>query len=234
METLHRGMSRKIQTSQGSRSLNMFAELREGLVEILRERGIHNASVLRAIGTVPREKFLDVHLEPRAYEDFALPIGAGQTISQPFTVAFMSQVLELKPGEKVLEIGTGSGYQTAILAEMGCKVYTIERHIELLETARKRLEKLGYTVISRAGDGSRGWADYAPYDAIIVTAGAPDVPESLTRQLNPAGGRLLIPVGDRSSQKMYLVRRNGEVLTGEELSDFSFVPLIGKEGWTGA
>lgn len=211
----------------------MVSTARTHLVEELRARGIHDERVLDAMAKVPREKFLEATFVTRAYEDSALPIGEGQTISQPFTVAYQSQALNLKPGEKVLEIGTGSGYQAAILAQMGMRVFTIERHIHLLETARKRLEALGYSkVISRAGDGTRGWQEYAPFDAIIVTAGAPDVPESLTKQLSSDGGRMVIPIGDMGKQTMYLIRKNGEELKAEEMNDFAFVPLIGKEGWS--
>ncbi len=217
LQTTHRGL---------------VAEGRQALVEFLRSRGITDERVLEAMASVPRERFLDRTFAARAYEDSALPIGEGQTISQPYTVAYQTQALQLKPGEKVLEIGTGSGYQTAILAQMGVRVFTIERHVELLETARKRLEALGYhRIISRAGDGSRGWPEYAPFDAILVTAGAPDVPESLTKQLNPNGGRLIIPIGGRQNQKMYLITRNGDDFSGEELTTFAFVPLIGAEGW---
>jgi protein-L-isoaspartate(D-aspartate) O-methyltransferase len=184
------------------------------------------------MGKIPREQFLEKNFARRAYEDSALPIGSGQTISQPFTVAYMTQALHLQPGEKVLEIGTGSGYQAAVLEEMGCKVFTIERHLPLLQNARKRFDALGYhDIISRSGDGSRGWAEYAPFDAIIVTAGAPDVPETLTKQLNPNGGRLLVPVGSLDIQRMYLVKNEQGKLNVEELPEFKFVPLVGKEGW---
>jgi protein-L-isoaspartate(D-aspartate) O-methyltransferase len=210
----------------------LVSEHRQTLVEVLRARGIFDQSVLNAMTSVPRERFLDRTFAARAYEDSALPIGEGQTISQPYTVAYQTQTLQLKPGEKVLEIGTGSGYQTAILAKIGVRVFTIERHVDLLESARKRLEALGYhRIISRAGDGTRGWPEYAPFDAILVTAGAPDVPESLTKQLNPNGGRMIIPIGGRQSQKMYLIKRNGDEFAGEELIGFAFVPLIGAEGW---
>ncbi len=210
----------------------MVSAAREGFVAELRARGIHDERVLDAMSKVPRERFLDATFARRAYEDSALPIGEGQTISQPFAVAYQTQVLDLKPGEKVLEIGTGSGYQAAVLAQMGVRVFTIERHIPLLETARKRLDSLGYhKVISRAGDGTRGWPEYAPFDAILVTAGAPDVPESLAKQLSPNGGRMVIPIGDMGRQRMYLIRKNGEELKAKELIDFAFVPLIGKEGW---
>lgn len=206
--------------------------MRQTLVEQLRARGILDERVLEAVAAIPRERFLDPTFSLRAYEDSALPIGEGQTISQPYTVAYQTQVLALKSGEKVLEIGTGSGYQTAVLAKMGMRVFTIERHVTLLETARKRIESLGlHRVISRAGDGSRGWPEYAPFDAILVTAGAPDVPESLVKQLSPNGGRMVIPIGGTRSQMMYLIEKNGEELKAKELADFAFVPLIGKEGW---
>jgi protein-L-isoaspartate(D-aspartate) O-methyltransferase len=218
LQTTHRGL---------------VSEHRESLVEDLRARGISDERVLDAMASIPRERFLDRTFSSRAYEDSALPIGEGQTISQPYTVAYQTQALQLKEGEKVLEIGTGSGYQAAVLAKMGVRVYTIERHVDLLEAARKRLESLGFhRVISRAGDGTRGWPEYAPFDAILVTAGAPDVPESLTKQLNPNGGRMIIPIGGRQSQKMYLIRRTGDEFVGEELIGFAFVPLIGAEGWT--
>ena len=207
--------------------------MRETLVGQLRSRGITEEKVLEAIASVPREKFLERDFATRAYDDSALPIGAGQTISQPYTVAYQTQALQLKPDEKVLEIGTGSGYQAAILAKMGVRVFTIERHVDLLEHARKRLESLGFhKILSRAGDGTRGWPEYAPFDAILVTAGAPDVPESLVKQLSPNGGRMIIPVGSRQSQKMYLIKKNGEQISAEELNGFAFVPLIGSEGWS--
>lgn len=211
---------------------NNFSSERLHLEQFLRSRGISDPAVLRAMAKVPREQFLEKNFARRAYEDSALPIGSGQTISQPFTVAYMSQALHLKKGEKVLEIGTGSGYQAAILAEMGCRVFTIERHLPLLKTAQKRFDALGYNdIISRAGDGSRGWAEYAPFDAIIVTAGAPDVPETLTKQLAANGGRLIVPVGSLDVQRMYLIRNNDGNLSVDELPEFKFVPLVGKEGW---
>ncbi len=218
-------------TVNGS-AAGLLSDERRKLVEDLRARGIHDPRVLSAIASIPRERFLDRTFTPRAYEDSALPIGEGQTISQPYTVAYQTQTLELKPDEKVLEIGTGSGYQTAVLAALGVRVFTIERHVTLLEQARKRLESLGFhRIISRAGDGSRGWPEYAPFDAILVTAGAPDVPESLVKQLSPGGGRMVIPIGGQRNQKMYCVTKNGEELKAIELADFAFVPLIGKEGW---
>jgi protein-L-isoaspartate(D-aspartate) O-methyltransferase len=211
---------------------NNFSHERIQLQDFLRSRGINDERVLKAMGKVPREQFLEKNFSRRAYEDSALPIGSGQTISQPFTVAYMTQALRLIKGERVLEIGTGSGYQAAVLAELGCKVFTIERHQDLLRSARKVFEQLGYhDIISRSGDGSRGWAEYAPFDGIIVTAGAPDVPETLTKQLNMNGGRLLVPVGSRSVQRMYLVKNMNGKLEVTELPEFKFVPLVGKEGW---
>lgn len=211
----------------------MMATERQHLVDELREKGIRDERVLDAINHVPRERFLDLVLSHRAYEDNALPIAEGQTISQPYTVAYQSEKLQLGRGEKVLEIGTGCGYQTAVLVEMGCRVYTIERHPKLLEIARRNLDMLGYSdrVVSRAGDGTRGWPDFAPFDAIIVTAGAPDVPESLTKQMQNDGGRMIIPIGPLEVQTMYLIKKDKGELSGEELKDFAFVPLIGKEGW---
>lgn len=214
--------------------LSLLEIQRKQLLQQLREKGIQDEAVLAAIGRVPREKFLEPMFQARAYEDSALPIAEGQTISQPYTVAYQTERLQLKPGAKVLEIGTGSGYQTAVLIEMGCKVFTIERHANLLEQARKTLDKLGYgrSVVSRAGDGTRGWPEYAPFDAIIVTAGAPDVPESLTKQMSSNDGKMIIPVGSKTHQTMYLIRRVGDELSATELHDFAFVPLIGKEGWS--
>ncbi len=205
---------------------------RRELIAFLRSKGISNEDVLRAMGNIPREAFLDKHFSLRAYEDSALPIGSGQTISQPYTVAFQTQTIAPKKGEKILEIGTGSGYQGAVLAEMGCNVYTIERHVPLLNEARARFDKMGYhSIISRGGDGSVGWAEFAPFDAIIVTAGAPDLPETLLNQLNPNGGRMVIPIGTREVQRMYLIRMEAGKPIVTEFPEFKFVPLVGKQGW---
>ena len=171
---------------------------RRELIAFLRSKGITSEDVLRAMGNIPRELFLDKHFSLRAYDDSALPIGSGQTISQPYTVAFQTQAIAPHKGEKVLEIGTGSGYQASVLAELGSQVYTIERHVPLLNEARKRFDQLGYhSIISRGGDGSVGWAEFAPFDAIVVTAGAPDLPETLLNQLKPDGGRMVIPIVTR-------------------------------------
>ncbi len=208
-----------------------YAELRQMLVEHLRRRGIRDERVLAAMARLPREHFVHPSFVHRAYEDVALPLGFNQTISQPYTVAFMTSLLELEPGEKVLEIGTGSGYQAALLALMGAKVYTVERHWELYQRARRIFAELGLSIQTRFGDGSIGWAEHAPYDAIIVTAGAPQIPKPLLEQL-AIGGRLVIPVGDLQSQVLVRVRRQSEQeYQYEEFGEFRFVPLVGKEGW---
>lgn len=212
----------------------MLSANREALVIELRKKGIHDANVLRAIGEIHREAFLPPAMANRAYEDNALPIDNRQTISQPYTVASMTQALRLERGMKVLEIGTGSGYQAAVLAAMGMTVYSIERHPNLSQKARDVLAKEGYKVNCRVGDGTIGYSGEAPYDAIIVTAGAPDVPETLARQLK-IGGRLAVPVGDRMTQQMYMVTRTApEKWDVVDLGPYKFVPLIGIEGWEDA
>ncbi len=207
-----------------------YEEERKELVELLRQRGIRDERVLEAIGKVPRELFVNPSFINRAYEDTALPISHGQTISQPYTVAFQTEQLRVGKDSKVLEIGTGSGYQAAVLAEMGCRVFTIERHMELHLQARKLLEKLGYRVATRCGDGTVGWSEFAPYNGIIVTAAAPDIPKPLLDQLAD-GGRLVIPVGTLESQTMNIITRKGNTFHREEALGFKFVPLIGKKGW---
>ena len=210
-----------------------FTYRRNKLVDNLRAKGIKDESLLAAINKVPRHVFIDTALENRAYEDSALPIGKGQTISQPYTVAAQTELLNVKPGEKVLEIGTGSGYQSAILSEMGADVYTVERHEELYLKAKEILNSLGDRVRIKLGDGSMGWSAYAPYDAIVVTAGAPVVPKDLIQQLN-IGGRLVVPVGDHEKQLMTRITRISEDAYEEErFNYFKFVPLIGKKGWKG-
>lgn len=204
--------------------------LRNKLVKTLQKKGISDARVLAAIGKVPRHLFFDNALLEHAYQDKAFPIGEGQTISQPYTVAFQTEKLEIRPGNKVLEVGTGSGYQACVLLEMGAKVYTIEYNRKLYETAKSFLPQLGYTPYFFFGDGSKGLPQKAPFDKIIVTAGAPVVPTALTDQLAD-GGILVIPVGDRERQKMLRIRRKREKLFREEFDNFAFVPLLGKEGW---
>ncbi|MDX1638392.1 MAG: protein-L-isoaspartate(D-aspartate) O-methyltransferase [Balneolaceae bacterium] len=210
-----------------------FKQRRRRLVETLRQKGIEDERVLEAFTIVPRHQFVDTALADRAYKDTALPIGKEQTISQPYTVARQTELLEVKPGEKVLEIGTGSGYQAAILCELGAEVYTIERHEELYEKARSILRELGYKVQLKLGDGTLGWSAYAPYDAIVVTAGAPVVPDELVKQLN-VNGRLVIPVGSSSRQVMKrIIKIREDEYEEENFRDFKFVPLIGEKGWNG-
>lgn len=205
--------------------------LRKGLIKVLIEKGITDNLVLEAINRVPRHLFLDHAFLEHAYEDKAFPIGDGQTISQPYTVAFQTSLLELKKGDKVLEIGTGSGYQCCVLIEMGANVYTIERVKNLHEKAVFYMSQLGYKANFYCGDGTLGLPTIAPFDKIIVTAGAPVVPETLVQQLS-IGGILVIPVGDAKSQKMLRIRRiNSTQFTKEELGDFAFVPLKGEKGW---
>src|SRR5579859_3827015 len=211
-----------------------FAQRRDAMVEShIAARGIRSQSVLEAMQTVPREAFLPQHLREFAYQDAPLPIAEGQTISQPYIVALMTEALELKGGEKVLEIGTGSGYAAAILAQIAKEVYTVERIGQLAEKAATVLSDLGYrNVHVLHGDGTRGWEEHAPYDAIVVAAGGPEVPESLKAQLR-IGGRLVIPVGaDRRFQELVRVTRISELqYKTEDLADVRFVPLVGAEGW---
>jgi protein-L-isoaspartate(D-aspartate) O-methyltransferase len=204
--------------------------LRNKLVKKLRLKGIFDEQVLNAIGSVPRHYFFENALLEHAYEDKAFPIGEGQTISQPYTVAFQTEKLEIRPGDKILEIGTGSGYQACILLEMGAKVYTIEYNQKLYEHTRKFLPEMGYKPYFFHGDGSKGIPAKAPFDKIIVTAGAPIVPQALTDQLKD-GGILVIPVGDREKQVMLRIRKKGEKLVQDEFNFFAFVPLRGEQGW---
>jgi len=207
-----------------------YRGLRNKLVKILREKGIRNEAVLAAIGKVPRHVFFETALSDHAYQDKAFPIGEGQTISQPFTVAFQSEKLEIKPGDKVLEIGTGSGYQACVLLELGAKVYTIEYNRVLFERTKQFLPVMGYKPYFFHGDGSKGLPAKAPFDKIIVTAGAPIVPTALTDQLNE-GGILVIPVGNREKQLMLCIHKRGGKLIKEEYENFAFVPLLGEQGW---
>jgi protein-L-isoaspartate(D-aspartate) O-methyltransferase len=209
-----------------------FEAQRKQMVETqLILRGIHDPLVLKAMGKVPRELFVPKYLNDSAYSDNALPIAENQTISQPYIVALMTQALELKGSEKVLEIGTGSGYQAAVLAEIAREVYTVERFALLAEKAKELLTHLGYQNIHfRVFNGTLGWTDRSPYDAIIVTAGAPDVPQPLLDQLEE-GGRLIIPVGDRISQDLFKVRKVGGEPKREDLGAVRFVSLVGEHGW---
>jgi len=205
---------------------------RKRLVELITKKGIHDNNVLQAILRIPRHFFFSKEFEEFAYEDKAFPIDENQTISQPYTVAYQSELLQVQKGMKVLEIGTGSGYQASVLAEMGAEVYTIERHKLLHEKAKKQLGEMGYSHIHFFwGDGTQGLPNNAPFDRIIVTAGAPAVPKTLVQQLKE-GGILVIPVGSSQTQKMLRITKlpNGETKT-ETFSDFAFVPLLGEEGW---
>ncbi|WP_109829916.1 protein-L-isoaspartate(D-aspartate) O-methyltransferase [Reichenbachiella versicolor] len=205
--------------------------MRRSLVRKLVEKGISNKKVLDAIGKVPRHVFFDEIFLEHAYQDKAFPIAEGQTISQPYTVAFQTELLNISEGHNVLEIGTGSGYQCCILLEVGANVVTIEYKERLSLIAQKQLGILGYNPTYIIGDGSLGNDQYAPYDAIIVTAGAPTVPQALISQLK-VGGKLVIPVGDDKVQKMLRITRvTDSKLSQEEFHNFSFVPLLGKQGW---
>lgn len=201
------------------------------LIDSLAEKGITDQKVLKAMREVEREKFVPLLMKLNAYRDIALPIGYEQTISQPYTVAVMTQALSAVKGDKVLEIGTGSGYQAAILEKMGARVFTIERHNDLYRKTQKLFDKLGIRVSTKCGDGTIGWSVHAPFDGIIVTAGSPDIPESLKKQL-ANGGRLVIPVGDKRTQTLKVVTRISEdEYEIESIPEFAFVPLIGREAW---
>lgn len=204
--------------------------LRGKLVQKLRKKGIKSEPVLAAVGKVPRHVFFDDALLHHAYEDKAFPIGEGQTISQPYTVAFQTELLNVKPGDKVLEIGTGSGYQACILLELGAKVYTIEYNRNLYEKTRDFLPVMGYKPYFFFGDGSKGLPVRAPYDKIIVTAGAPVIPDALVQQL-AYNGVLVVPVGGRDKQTMVRITKKNGIVKKEEFDTFAFVPLLGKEGW---
>ena len=204
--------------------------LRNKLVKKLRLKGILDERVLTAIGKVPRHLFFDDALLSHAYEDKAFPIGEGQTISQPYTVAFQTEKLDIKPGDKVLENGTGSGYQAAILMELGAKVYTIEFQQKLFERTKAFLPQLGYQPYFFFGDGSKGMSSKAPFNKIIVTAGAPIIPDTLIDQLSD-NGILIIPVGDREKQKMVRITKQNGKLRKAEFDNFAFVPLLGEQGW---
>jgi len=194
-------------------------------------RGIENPRVIEAMRKIPRHLFVDPGLAKRAYDDSALPIGEKQTVSQPYIAALMTAALELAGDEKVLEIGTGSGYQTALLAELCFNVFSVETIRALSRQARELLDRLGYQNIAlHVGDGTLGWSDHGPYDGIIVTAAAPDFPDPLVTQLS-VGGRLIIPVGDDQSQTLVRVTRNASGLEQEQLGDCRFVKLWGKYGW---
>ncbi|CAM1364440.1 Protein-L-isoaspartate O-methyltransferase [Tenacibaculum sediminilitoris] len=203
--------------------------LRNQLANVLEAKGINDEKVLKAIRKIPRHLFMDSSFEAHAYQDKAFPIAAEQTISQPYTVAFQSQVLEVKPGDKVLEIGTGSGYQTAVLLELGAEVFSIERQHELFKKTSMFLPKLGYKPKRFIfGDGYKGLPEEAPFDKIIVTAGAPYVPKALLGQIK-VGGRLLIPVGDKEQVMTLFIRKSPKEFEKHELGGFRFVPMLKKK-----
>ncbi len=195
------------------------------------KRGVTDRRVLAAMLKTPREWFLEPEQRKHAYADAAQPIACQQTISQPFVVAFMTQALELRRDDRVLEVGAGSGYQTAILSRLCRQVYAIERHQHLLDAASRRLARLGLANVSwRCGDGAVGWPGAAPFDAVLVAAGSPDVPRALTDQLAD-GGRLIAPVGPKKQQRLVLLRRHADRITERDLMAVRFVPLIGASGW---
>jgi protein-L-isoaspartate(D-aspartate) O-methyltransferase len=206
-------------------------ERKEMVRRQIQGRRIQDELVLEAMRTVPRHRFVPAYVRGSAYRDAPLPIGEGQTISQPYVVAFMTAALQLSGGEKVLEIGTGSGYQAAVLALIAGEVISVERLPRLAEEARRTLAELGYdNVRVVVGDGTQGWPEEAPYDAIMVTAASPEVPAPLLQQLAD-GGRLVAPVGPRHTQQLVRVRREGEEFRREDLLGVAFVPLIGEHGW---
>lgn len=200
--------------------------LRKKLVQLLEQKGISDQDVLRAIEAIPRHLFMDNAFVNFAYKDQAFPIGADQTISQPFTVAFQTQLMQVKAKDKILEIGTGSGYQSCVLLEMGAKVFSIERHRSLHLKSKRQLNELGYSPKLFFGDGFKGLPTYAPFDKIIITAAAPEIPEDLKKQLK-VGGFLIIPLGEGESQEMLrLTKVSEDEFTREEFGNFSFVPML--------
>jgi protein-L-isoaspartate(D-aspartate) O-methyltransferase len=217
--------------------MDLYARQRMKMVDTqLKARGIRNVRLLKVMETIPRHVFVDEALKDQAYQDSPLPIGQSQTISQPYMVALMTEALDLKEKDKVLEIGTGSGYQTAILATLADQVFSIERLAALTNIARKMLDQLGiYNVAIRVGDGTYGWREESPFDAIIVTAGAPDIPKTYVSQL-AVGGHLVIPVGERQYQSLIKLTRLSEDpddVKTEDLGGCRFVDLIGEYGWNG-
>lgn len=210
-----------------------FGGARRRLIEELQRKGIRSLTVLKAFDDVPRHEFVPTGLRHRAYEDAPLPIGQGQTISQPWVHARYLELLQLKGTERVLEIGTGSGFQTALLTKLARHVFSIERLAPLAEQAREAMRRCGIDhVIQKVGDGTLGWPEYAPYDAILVGAASPDVPQPLLDQL-AEGGQLLIPVGDRETQQLLRIRRTATGFERSPLEAMRFVPLIGQHGFAG-
>lgn len=210
--------------------MSVFESQRQRMLRRLEKLGITDQQVLAAMARVPREKFVAPGLKMQAYDEKALPIGFGQTISHPYTVALMTQVLSVKAHDRILEIGTGSGYQAAVLCELKAQLFTIEIETELAKKTSELLKGEGYNCVTHAGDGSNGWPAYAPYDGIIVTAGAPVIDKTLLKQLkNP--GKLIIPVGNRNEQVLTLYELRDETITTKEITKLKFVPLTGNKGW---
>ncbi|MBK7107378.1 MAG: protein-L-isoaspartate(D-aspartate) O-methyltransferase [Ignavibacteriae bacterium] len=209
----------------------MFEIERNELVENLRRKGVKDENVLSAILNVQRHEFVQQLMLSHSYKDVALPIGYGQTISQPYTVAVMTEALKLKPNDKVLEIGTGSGYQAAILKQMSMQVFSIERNEQIYKRVQKLFDEKSIRVHCKCGDGTIGWNEHSPFNGIIVTAGSPIIPENLKKQL-AIGGRLVIPIGDKTSQSLKILQKiSDENFITDEIPNFAFVPLIGREGW---
>lgn len=219
------------QNAVDGREEQFAAQRRVMVEEQLRSRGIHDQRVLEAMERVPRHEFVAAEYESQAYEDHPIPIGNGQTVSQPYIVAAMLESLRISPGDVVLEVGTGSGYQTALLSHLAARVYSIERHPELAEEARCRVERLGYNnVMVFVGDGTQGLPEYAPFDAITVGAAAPRIPEPLLQQLRN-GGRMILPVGTSDTQELWLVMKEDSGPKVTRMEPCRFVPLIGSEGF---
>jgi protein-L-isoaspartate(D-aspartate) O-methyltransferase len=211
--------------------LNYRLSREEMVLTQLERRGLHDERVLNAMRKVKRHHFVEPAFRDRAYDDTPLPIDEGQTISQPYVVARMTDLLDIQPSDKVLEIGTGSGYQAAVLAELCHKVYSIERHMSLLQKARAALDEQGYSnVVLKQGDGTIGWTEFAPFDKIIITAAAPKFPRTLFNQLKD-GGLMVFPMGEKRTQDLVLVQRSGEEAMMKEVGQVAFVPLVGREGW---
>lgn len=209
----------------------MYEDKRKELIIKLGKKGITNQNVLNAMDLVERHHFVPDIMKQHAYDDVALPIGYGQTISQPYTVAIMTEAIDPKPGHKILEIGTGSGYQAAVLYKMGARVFSIERNDKLYNNALLVFDKLNLRIAARCSDGTIGWSEFAPYDSIIVTAGGPTIPENLKKQL-AINGKMVIPVGDKKMQTLKILTKIEEdYFDIKEMQYFAFVPLVGKEGW---
>jgi len=210
-----------------------FSGQRRGLIAVMQDKGIRDLNVLRAFDLVHRHEFLPHAMQHRAYDDVPVPIGFGQTASQPSLQAFYMQALDIGKGEKVLEIGTGCGFQTAVLAQLADRVYSVERIRDLAVRSREKLDELRVSNVAiLVGDGTIGWSRYAPFDCILVAAAAPDIPQPLLDQMAD-GGRMLIPVGTREMQRLVMVRRTGDQYAQEEILDCTFVPLLGRFGWAG-